>query len=81
MSERSMRVEESSGISILDFARFHSGSQAERQNLAEGLLESLKKSGFAYIVNHGISQEKVDAMFDLVRSFVVQTISTMELIA
>lgn len=52
-------------IKIVDFGAFLDGS--DKQSVADALLESFKTTGFVYLINHGLSQEKINRMFDLVR--------------
>jgi isopenicillin N synthase-like dioxygenase len=55
-----------SGIAIIDFAPFLDGSN--KQEVANAMLESFKDIGFVYLLNHGIPQERVTQMFEMVRS-------------
>jgi isopenicillin N synthase-like dioxygenase len=51
-------------IKVVDFKPFLDGE--DKQTVANALLDSFKTSGFVYLVNHGLSQEKIDGMFELV---------------
>ncbi|KAI0761932.1 thymine dioxygenase [Trametes elegans] len=58
---------EATGISILDFGAFLDGSA--KQEVASAMLESFKRIGFVYLVNHGIPDAKIRDMFDWSRRF------------
>jgi hypothetical protein len=51
-------------VKIVDFGPFLNG--ADKQAVASALLESFRAVGFVYLVNHGLNQEKIDGMFELV---------------
>lgn len=53
------------GISVVDFKPFLDGSAKE--DVAKTILDSFKRIGFVYLVNHGIPPEKSKAMFEWVR--------------
>ncbi|KAF9446264.1 thymine dioxygenase [Macrolepiota fuliginosa MF-IS2] len=54
-------------VKVVDFAPFLDGS--DKQSVGDALLESFKTTGFVYLVNHGLSQDKIDQMFDLSKKF------------
>ncbi|KAF5353547.1 hypothetical protein D9756_007810 [Leucocoprinus leucothites] len=54
-------------IKVVDFRPFLDGSNKEI--VANALLESFKTVGFVYLVNHGLSQEKIDGMFEMSKQF------------
>ena len=56
---------DSHGISVVDFKPFLDGSA--REDVAKAILDSFKRIGFVYLVNHGIPPEKSKAMFEWVR--------------
>ena len=49
-------------LSTLDLAYYTDGDNAERQQLAERLLDSLSQHGFVKLVGHGISRETVNTL-------------------
>ena len=53
------------GISVVDFKPFLDGSA--KQDVANAMLDSFKRVGFVYLVNHGIPADKTREMFDWVR--------------
>ena len=53
------------GISVVDFKPFLDGSA--KQDVAQAMLDSFKRVGFVYLVNHGIPADKTREMFDWVR--------------
>lgn len=54
-------------VNVLDFGLFLDGSH--KQEVAEAIISSFKKIGFVCLINHGLSKEKTEAMFDLVIEF------------
>ncbi|KAM5535028.1 hypothetical protein V8D89_011256 [Ganoderma adspersum] len=55
------------GISVVDFKPFLDGSAKE--DVAKTILDSFKRIGFVYLVNHGIPPEKSKAMFQWSKRF------------
>ncbi len=53
------------GISVVDFKPFLDGSA--KQDVADAILDSFKRVGFVYLINHGIPEEQIKGMFDWVR--------------
>lgn len=53
-------------IPTLDFAKFHSGSDAERREFASSLTDGFKRLGFVKLVNHGFSKEEISHLFQVV---------------
>lgn len=53
------------GISVVDFKPFLEGSA--KQDVANAILDSFKRVGFVYLVNHGIPEDKIKGIFDWVR--------------
>ena len=66
MSAKEVTVGEAGGISVIDFGPFLDGSA--KQQVADGIVQSFKSTGFVYLVNHGLRQEKVNGMFGWVCS-------------
>ena len=48
-------------INVVDFGKFLDGSS--KQEVADAIMQSFKDIGFVYLVNHGLSQQKIDDMF------------------
>lgn len=55
------------GIPIVSLASFIDGSN--KQAVAEAMLDSFKTIGFVYLVDHGLSKDKIDGMFNWVSIF------------
>ncbi|KAJ8077579.1 hypothetical protein PM082_002011 [Marasmius tenuissimus] len=51
-------------IPIIDFAQFGDGTSLESQEIAKKFYEACRDVGFAYLINTGIPQEKVNGMFE-----------------
>lgn len=51
-------------VQVLNFGAFIDGSQ--KQDIADAMFTSLRETGFVYLVNHSLPQEKIDAMFEWV---------------
>lgn len=65
-----IKLGEGGSIPIINFGPFLDGSN--KQEVADAMLESFKSIGFVYLVNHGLSQEKIDDMFAWSRRFFEQ---------
>ncbi|KAL4243941.1 iron/ascorbate-dependent oxidoreductase family protein [Abortiporus biennis] len=52
------------GIKVVDFSPFIDGSEA-----GEAIVSSFKETGFVYLVNHGLGQDKIDQMFNWSQKF------------
>lgn len=50
-------------LDTLDFGKFISGTQAERQDVAERLVRSLTEHGFTKLINHEIPDDVVDGIW------------------
>jgi isopenicillin N synthase-like dioxygenase len=53
-------------VQVIDFGAFVDGSK--KQEVADSMFTSLRDTGFVYLANHSLPQEKIDAMFEWVRS-------------
>ncbi|KAL0064010.1 hypothetical protein AAF712_009078 [Marasmius tenuissimus] len=51
-------------IPIIDFAKFGDGDSPESRDIGKKFYEACRDVGFAYLINTGIPQEKVDGMFE-----------------
>ncbi|KAL2443998.1 2-oxoglutarate-dependent dioxygenase frbA [Exophiala dermatitidis] len=51
-------------LPIFDFSIFLSGNESQRKNASRGIVQAFKTYGFTYLVNYGISDERVEALFD-----------------
>lgn len=60
-------ITQSASLPIFDFAKFLNGQNVERKKIAIQLVEAFKTYGFVYLINHGISDEKTQGLFDWVR--------------
>jgi isopenicillin N synthase-like dioxygenase len=50
-------------IPVVDFASFRSGDRAERKRVGIELGNAFRNVGFAYLADHGVSQELIDRTF------------------
>lgn len=55
-------------LPIFDFSKFSKGEGEEKQKTAVEVVDAFKTFGFVYLVNHGISKERVGELFDWVRT-------------
>jgi isopenicillin N synthase-like dioxygenase len=58
---------ETADIAVVSFDQFIHGSDDDRRAVAKQLYNAFSTVGWVYIRDHGIPQERVDEMFDLVR--------------
>ncbi|KAI9058367.1 thymine dioxygenase [Trametes sanguinea] len=65
----SVLLGDAEGISVLDFGAFLNGSESAKTELAQAMLDSFKRMGFVYLVNHGIPEEKIRSMFQWSKRF------------
>ena len=56
-------------IPLVDFARFREGSPAEKLAIGRDVDDALQRVGFFYVVNHGVPQHLIDALFEQARLF------------
>ncbi|KAK7041454.1 hypothetical protein VNI00_009320 [Paramarasmius palmivorus] len=57
-------LSETPSIPLIDFADFGDGTSEEARRIGQKFFEACRDVGFAYLVNTGIPQEKVDGMFE-----------------
>lgn len=62
-------MREAGALSVVDFGKFLDGTH--KQQVADAIIQSFKDIGFVYLVNHGLPQDKIDAMFGWVRPSLV----------
>lgn len=55
-------------LPTLDFAKFTQGSPLERQELGKSITKSFKDHGFVKLINHGLPDETITELLDLVRA-------------
>ncbi|KDR77895.1 hypothetical protein GALMADRAFT_94385 [Galerina marginata CBS 339.88] len=65
------------GVQIIDLQPFLDGSN--KKLVADAILESFKSIGFVYLVNHGLSQDKIDSMFEWSKKMFSQPLETKQL--
>lgn len=53
-------------LPTLDLSLYMHGNASERQKLASRLLDSLSEHGFVKLVGHGVSDERIDELFQWV---------------
>lgn len=51
-------------IRVVDFGKFLDGSQ--KQEVADAILDSFKEIGFVYLINYGLTQQKIASIFETV---------------
>lgn len=56
-------------IRTLDFSRFLDGDCSTRSEFATQLVDCLSTVGFVKLKNHGISDEEIRQLFEMVRHF------------
>lgn len=61
MLAKGVTVGQAGVISVVDFRPFLDNSA--KQQVADAIVQSFKDTGFVYLINHGLPQEKVDEMF------------------
>lgn len=61
-------------IPIIDISAIASIDPAEIQKIADQVYNAYTKVGFAYVVNHGISQTLIEAIFEAAKEFHAQPI-------
>jgi len=64
-------------VKIVDFGPFIDGSN--KQAVADALLASFQEVGFVYLVNHGLSREKMGQMFEWSKKFFSQSTEVKQL--
>ncbi|KAF7292213.1 Thymine dioxygenase [Mycena indigotica] len=72
-----------SSIPVVDFAPFlaskttpNDESEQQKQAVAAAILDSFKRIGFVYLVNHGMAQSEIDEMFAVSKSFFALPLET-----
>ncbi|KAI0822286.1 thymine dioxygenase [Trametes gibbosa] len=73
----SVLLGDATGISVLDFGAFLDGSA--KQDVATAMLDSFKRVGFVYLVNHGIPESKIRDMFQWSKRFFAQPLEVKQL--
>jgi isopenicillin N synthase-like dioxygenase len=63
-------------LPTLDFADFTSGTKEQRQKLSSHLVQSFKDHGFVKLTNHGVPEDTVKTLFEMVRQPLSQFRST-----
>jgi isopenicillin N synthase-like dioxygenase len=56
-------------LPIIDISDLNSDDIARRRRVADALGEAYGRAGFAYIANHGVGQDTIDAVLDGMRAF------------
>jgi isopenicillin N synthase-like dioxygenase len=64
-------MSEAADIAIVSFDKFIEGDDAEKRAVAKQLYEAFSTVGWVYLKDHGILQERVDEVFELVRRLVL----------
>lgn len=53
-------------LKVVDFKPFLEGR--DKQGVANAIVEAFQSVGFVYLVNHGLPEHKISAMFEMVMS-------------
>jgi isopenicillin N synthase-like dioxygenase len=53
-------------IPVVSFEKFLTGTRENQSDVAAKVYDAFSKIGFIYLKDHGISQERVDEIFQLV---------------
>jgi len=64
-------------VKVVDFAPFLDGS--DRQGVSNAILDAFKTTGFVYLVNHGLPQNKIESMFSWSKKLFSQPTEIKEL--
>lgn len=64
-------------LPTLDFSKFTDGSDVERQELGRSITQSFMDHGFVKLVNHGLPDETIAELLDLVCLFVCNSPHTL----
>ncbi|KAH3662178.1 hypothetical protein OGAPHI_005426 [Ogataea philodendri] len=56
-------------VPLIDFAKFDDGSVEERRRIGKQVVDAMTHVGFLYIINHGISQQDQERMFQWSETF------------
>jgi hypothetical protein len=60
------RLQDMAHIPIVDFAPTTTGTQAEKEHVAQQIDDAFRTAGFVYLKNHGVSRDKVAECFEWV---------------
>jgi len=60
----SVKSEDIATLPLIDFADFGDGTSPEAREIGKKFYEACRDVGFAYLINTGIPQEKIDEMFE-----------------
>lgn len=56
-------------VPVIDLTDIHSSDPARRRILADRLADACARVGFMYVINHGISEEEIDLIFQTAKDF------------
>jgi isopenicillin N synthase-like dioxygenase len=60
-------MSDTAGIAVVSFDKFLHGGDKDKRDVARQLYDAFSIVGWVYLKDHGISQERVDEIFSLVR--------------
>lgn len=66
-------------IGIVDFGSFSKGNETERQTIGKAIIESFRRCGFVYLINHPLPSDKITDMFAWVGVLLSDISSKVEL--
>lgn len=64
-------------IAEVSFDRFLHGDAADRQAVAQEIYSAFSTVGWVYVKDHGIPQQRVDDIFELVRTRHIPNLSPL----
>ena len=53
-------------LPVFDFSKFLHGDRKEKSEAAADIVDAFKNLGFVYLTNYGISEDKIQSLFDWV---------------
>jgi isopenicillin N synthase-like dioxygenase len=56
-------------VPVIDYGPYFAGEAGALEQLAEGVRHACERTGFFYILNHGVPQDAIDRAFDASRRF------------
>ena len=66
MDDRIFEMSEAANIAVVSFKRFLSGGEEGKRAVAKEIYDAFSTVGWVYVKDHGIPQERVDEIFELV---------------
>jgi hypothetical protein len=73
-TQNSNMTTEVADIAVVSFDKFINGDDADKRAVAQQIYNAFSTVGWVYLKNHGISQERVDETFTLVRTIATTSV-------